>query len=991
MPRPRKAAADTQAAANDTLSLQLAARISERAETAFADGKGPMMQQVTPLTAELLRYWFTPPHTDERPYNFHTGQRNAILAAIYLHEALGIKTVLEIYERCAPDLLAEADLAELAKEKYAFPKYAIKMATGTGKTWVMHALLIWQLLNARHEQTPSGRFVRHFLIVAPGLIVYDRLLDAFKGRLTGAGGDERNAETNDYHRQADLFLPPQYRDEVFSFIAANTVSKEEGIGRKLTADGLIALTNWHLFLTRKAGSGDTAEDAEDEEDEAPLTPPEVVEELLPLKPAATAGNALDTLDTAFLRGTEIDYLAELPELMVINDEAHHIHGIKSAAAEKDEVEWQRGLTAIAAGKGSRFVQVDVTATPYETSGTGRNQRKRYFPHIITDFDLRAAVTAGLVKLPALDQRQQIEALKDLDFRAVRDEYSNRVIGLSKGQRLMLRAGLTRLTELERAFVKLDPQKHPKMLVLCEDTAVTPFVEQFLLEEGQRETDVLRIDSSKKGELKESEWLRVKERLFNIDRYAEPRIIVSVLMLREGFDVSNICVIVPLRSTQAPILLEQTVGRGLRLMWREPEYREEKEQARWLKLVEHKEPTSYLDMLFIIEHPAFRQFYNDMMGGLVVAQGDSRNTQPTGDLITVGLREGWEAYDFAWPVITHEAEEELTTPELPDPATLEPFTSYSLYKLQQMMAKPGTTFVSQDLTTETTFGRYVVRADLFSAESYNEYLQKVLTTVTTRLDRIGRATRGLTTLQINQAKLMGLLDRYIRTHLFSQSFDPFIGNNWKILLSARGLVTQHVVKVMSQVIYDLQHQVRKGTAEVQQTSFASVTELKMRESYSAEVTKCIYPRLGWPSSGGGLEEQMIAFLDHEGTVERFLKIGETAHSFAYITYLREDGLMATYHPDFLAATATDIYIIETKADRDATTENVRRKELAAVVWCERINALPAAQRDNRTWHYILITEQLFALTHNGARLADLVRLAGAGKDKATLQGKLWADM
>ena len=50
-------------------------------------------------------------------------------------------------------------------------------------------------------------------------------------------------------------------------------------------------------------------------------------------------------------------------------------------------------------------------------------------------------------------------------------------------------------------------------------------------------------------------MQVKERLFNIDKYESPKVIVSVLMLREGFDVNNICVIVPLRSTQSAILLE----------------------------------------------------------------------------------------------------------------------------------------------------------------------------------------------------------------------------------------------------------------------------------------------------------------------------------------------------------------------------------------------------------------------------------------------------
>ena len=76
-----------------------------------------------------------------------------------------------------------------------------------------------------------------------------------------------------------------------------------------------------------------------------------------------------------------------------------------------------------------------------------------------------------------------------------------------------------------------------------------------------------MDSDAKGNMKDDEWHRVSERLSNVDHYAEPRVIVSVMMLREGFDVNNICVIVPLRSSESSILLEQVVGRGLRLMWR----------------------------------------------------------------------------------------------------------------------------------------------------------------------------------------------------------------------------------------------------------------------------------------------------------------------------------------------------------------------------------------------------------------------------------------
>ena len=90
---------------------------------------------------------------------------------------------------------------------------------------------------------------------------------------------------------------------------------------------------------------------------------------------------------------------------------------------------------------------------------------------------------------------------------------------------------------------------------------------------------MAIDSGKKAELGEKDWALVRERLFSVDQHATPRVIVSVLMLREGFDVNNICVIVPLRHSQAQILLEQTIGRGLRLMWRDDEYADIKRENR----------------------------------------------------------------------------------------------------------------------------------------------------------------------------------------------------------------------------------------------------------------------------------------------------------------------------------------------------------------------------------------------------------------------------
>ena len=941
------------------ISLELARRISQKVNAAWADNS--LLEAVTPVTADLLRYWFTEPYLTERPMNFHEGQRQSILNVIYLHEVLKVKSVREMYDRVAPDLLGEVDLAALAKAKYSFPKYAVKMATGTGKTWVMHALMLWQFLNACHEEELTGRYTRHFLVVAPGLIVYSRLLDAYKGRLRPAG-TERDVQTNDFHRNAALFLPPAYRDEAFSFIENNTVSKDDGIGRKVTGNGLIALTNWHVFI-------DPDEAPRDED-----SPQAIVNDVLPVRPGISAGNQLDSLDRNYLRGNEVSYLASLPDLMVINDEAHHIHEHKSAG-EVVEVEWQKGLNAIARGKDGRFFQLDFSATPYDTVGSAGKAVEHYFPHIVADFDLPTAMKQGLVKTLALDKRQELTDLEHLDFRAVRE--GNKAIALSDGQRLMLRAGLSKLRILEDGFLEKDATKHPKMLVMCEDTSVTPLVEQFLQEEGLTADEVLRIDSDRKGNMKETEWARVQERLFNVDSYAAPKVIVSVLMLREGFDVNNICVIVPLRSSQAKILLEQTVGRGLRLMWREPVYKELKEENRRLVLFRKQPPKSYIDMLFIVEHPAFEDFYKKLMdeGMVGVDEGELNASNVMGDLIKVGLKPDYADYDLFWPTVVRDAEKEITPAQI-DVNSLYPFIDYSLDYLRSCLATDGETFVSEAVLTETRFGKYQVKADLFTARTYNDYLQKLLRTVTTRMDRVGmRSRKPLPTLQINQADIVRLLDTYVRTRLFGRPFDPFRGSDWKILLSKNGIVTQHIVKEMSVAIHRMQENVMTSEAVVEKTWFSSVSVLRMRESYSQPLQKTIYERTAFPSNRGLFEKAFADFLDKDAAVEHFLKISESQHPFASLFYLRTDGLLASYHPDFMVGTATHIYIVETKGDDRVNDANVMRKRQAAAAWCKKINTLPPADRMEREWEFVLLPESgFYALERNGATIEEICRLS-----------------
>ena len=216
--------------------LALAAGLTAKTQQlclGLESGAADILELVTPTTAELLLWWFGEDMVLARQgLNFHGGQKQAILNAIVAHEVLGQErdnwTLLDLYQACAPDaLLTGSRMNEVANPKHAHPKYCFKMATGTGKTWVMQALMVWQLLNktaALAEGINDARFTRQFMVVAPGLIVYERLLDAFCGKLV-VGGTGRDFSTSDICKFADLFVPEAYRDAVFAFVRGNVCSK----------------------------------------------------------------------------------------------------------------------------------------------------------------------------------------------------------------------------------------------------------------------------------------------------------------------------------------------------------------------------------------------------------------------------------------------------------------------------------------------------------------------------------------------------------------------------------------------------------------------------------------------------------------------------------------------------------------------------------------------------------------------------------------------
>lgn len=651
-----------------------------------------------------------------------------------------------------------------------------------------------------------------------------------------------------------------------------------------------------------------------------------------------------------------------------------------------EVEWQKSLNYISQDKGRNFLQIDFSATPYDVTGSGQKRTKHYFPHIIVDFALKEAIQQGLVKTIAIDKRKEIATLEneDINFKAIRE--GNNVVDLSDGQRLMLRAGLQKLQLLEEEFTKENPDKYPKMLVICEDTKVSPLVAQFLIQEGLQEDDVMQIDSDRKGSIKESEWKEVKQRLFNVDKHSKPKVIVSVLMLREGFDVSNVCVIVPLRSSEAPILLEQVIGRGLRLMWREKDYQEIKAENRYKMLVEKQSPSNYLDILSIIEHPAFIQFYDDLESGMVVEEKSMPPREDVlGDIITVGLKENYQDYDFYIPSIISDKEELLSLGEIKT-ENYQPL-AWTLEQLQGMTKNYGDeVFYSEEMTVKTRFGDYRVSQELFNAKSYNEFLQKMLMAITNNIARVGGHS-SYPVMQINQVELVKIIDEYIRTKLFNQPFNPAEGNNWRVLMIARVGILEHIMKEVSQSIYDMQNNVEIVDAVIKKEYFSSINKLKMRENFSLDIRKSIYAKTAYPSNKGEFEKDFLVAMDRDSNVERLLKINENYHTFAHLKYIRTDGLLSSYYPDFIAKIGDKIYLVETKAEKDVDNANVKQKQKGALDWCKNINELNPEDRMNSYWYYSLLDDTTFySMNERGASIQEILEYCKLTNGK--VEGKLF---
>lgn len=957
----------------------------------------PLVQQwaasdydgVTATTHALLQHWF---HAEHEGAAFHPAQRLAIETAIYVHEVLRRELPTDgnflhaLHDRLGAPEDRDALFAPWWAE--ALPRYGFKLATGTGKTWVLQALLVWQVLNRLaldqgwHRDLPESErawrreaFSTRCLVVTPGLVVHGRLLDALLGPEDARGN--RHLDQSDLRRFRGLFLPPDHTDAFFS--AFRPLDGRQVHESTPQPEAFALLVNWQALMDR-TGDEDEAEHPAD------------------LLDSPKYGGVTERGNPRFM--VLRDWLAEAPDLVVYNDEAHHTHTNKGAQGA-EEGAWEEALTLIRTEQQGRHGKTqgfrgDFSATPYFQVSAGRGKAKRpvkkWFPHILCDYGLAQAQRDMLVK--------QIWLVKD--GRLPEGEIPRAEDGqLTETQRALIEVGLAKRKWVEDGFAPLNLGSTPKLLVVAEDTAIADQVKTYLDTQrvgdfGLKPNGTAVLHSGKKGQLKPEEYEDLRRRIFAADRRDDLQVIVNVAMLQEGFDVNSICVIVFLRAGEASILVEQVIGRGLRLMFRQ----ETADPAIWAAKVEalrrlqaHDEPGNAFDMLYLVDHPKFRRLVQETLEGegLAIGEGEvDEGEPPTGELLTIEQDpDRCPNRDLAWPLGFVRED-----PPLPDVRQLleyhfKPFGDANMLAL---LRKDEGVLLSK---THVESGTQVAFLLQLSAEA-----QTALANMADQL--VAGRSRNQAWLSAQWSEMLEVVERVALRHLFPKAdFDP-LNRPEDARVLRRNDVTAHLRKQLEDArdhwLSEILREHPSGL-DVSGWGWGSWPELdgrspvlRGREGRQIPNQRCLFPVVFETPQGGGFERAFIErVLERSGEVLAWTKPLERRHSLR-VPYRTRFGEMSRYWPDFLIRTAEAMWVIETKAARDRDQASIWDKARATQEWCRTASQVPppalhpagTSWSQPQPWRYAILfdddwnrEQEAFTLLATRAEAKTLAYLRGQG--------------
>ena len=832
------------------------------------------------VTRRLFQYWFDEDHNApgfDVPLRYYFCQREAIETLAWLVEIAGqcdvkelIKTYAEIVQR---DLISKniefQTTMDGQRQIRRYPRetesvvvqdlpprdllrLAFKMATGSGKTWVMAMAVVWCYF---HRQLVSGSSLStNFLIVAPNVIVYQRLEKDF-------------ANNGIFHRLP--LIPPEWRGRFSLKVILRGEATEPD------TSGNLFLTNIHQLYESR---------------EQHWTPANAVDALLGKKPALNLA--------ASGQRTMLERVKELSDLVVINDEAHHVHD--------EDLAWTKSLLAIHRHLPSGIsVWLDYSATPKDQSGM-------YFPWTVCDYPLAQAVEDGIVKAPLIvtnadDPTQPTEDPKRVTKTNVVEKYG-----------YWLRAAVERWKEHEKAFKAFSVK--PVLFIMAEKNVWADAIGEYLCttaEFGFKRSEVLIIHTDNTGEVRKRDIDRARQEARDIDRAeSKIKVIVSVLMLREGWDVRNVTVVLGLRpfTAQAEILPEQVIGRGLRLM--------------------SQVGPDRTQTLEVLGTPRLLDTLRDQLETEGVGVVTTKKVPPLP--ITIAPVQERLEYDLAIPI-----------PKLSLTRNYRRLTDLDVNSLEAIFDR------------EEVSEQYRIHLLMEFAHTETEVHQADI--AVHDLPPTKTILAGITNKVIEQARLTNQFAQLfptVRTYVLDRCFGRRVDPDDDALRShLRRLELQEgIAKYLAAEIGNLTIERRPIELENADFRLSGTKPFTWRRDLPPlEARKTVF---NFVATYNAFEREFAEFLDGAGDVLRFAALGTTEQGSSgtafRVDYLKPSGAIGFYFPDWAVVQQTNDgevnWIIETKGRVWGGTE---RKDAAIRHWCQSVSRISPVP-----WRYLRVNQTDF---------------------------------
>lgn len=790
-------------------------------------------------------------------FQYYFAQREAVETVIYLYEVAKVKDKYDLMRYDSSGVVSTGMFDE------DWLRLVIKMATGSGKTKVISLFITWCYFHKLYEE--DSQLATNFLLIAPNIIVLDRLRADFDGL---------KIFFNDPILPDNGYEGKNWQDD---FQMTLHIQDDVSIVRKT---GNLFLTNIHRVYT----GSDTEPSFEDDN----------LEEYF-----------LGTRPTGKTNESKVDLgviVREIDELVIINDEAHHIHDSRLA--------WFKSIEDIhnRLKQKDHFLslQLDVTATPKHNNGA-------IFVQTVCDYPLVEAIVQNVVKHPVLPDfasRAKLVEKKSSNFTEKYGDY--------------IHLGVEEWHKVYPEHEKLG--KKAVLFVMTDDTKNCDDVGEYLESTYPEFKDsVLVIHTNNNGEISESDAKKSKEELEKlrkesnqIDTWDSPyKVIVSVLMLKEGWDVRNVTTIVGLRaySAKSNILPEQTLGRGLRRMYPD------------------EEATEYVS---VVGTDAFMEFVES-----IKSEGVELERKPMGagtavhapiviEVDNENTKKDVENLDIEVPVLTPRIYREYKRLEELD---LNSF-GHKKVEYRQFSEAEMREIVFKDITSgEINHTTYLDSAAVTDFRSVIGYFAQV----------IMKDLRLVSGYDV----LYGKVKEFIGQHLFTSLVDIDDLNTIRNLSELEA--TKTIIETFKKKINDLTIQ-DKGSAEIRDNiKLRQTRPFVVKEQGFLMAQKSVFNKIVGDSH---LELLFASFLDRcsDDDVISYAK-NYFAVNFR-IDYVNADGDISNYYPDFIVKTSPkEIYIVETKGQEDL---DVPLKMERLKKWCEDINAL----QNKAHYDYVFVEEEDF---------------------------------